>query len=142
MRSAGRAARSTRSRMTLSASLPVGGTRRVRGPRSCARRSSRSGCPSNTSVARAPFARQNAATRRTTSWRRSSGPRGPPQEPSRLLPSIRYGMQPDASDVDQLPEEALPLRVALGEDGLQLARVEEHALAERAAVDADPFEVL
>ena len=49
------AARSTSSRITVSASSPAGGTRRVSGPRSCAAMSARSGCPSKTRVARAPL---------------------------------------------------------------------------------------
>src|SRR6185436_11617060 len=86
--------------------------------------------PSNTSVARAPRARQNAATRRTTSPRLSSSSRGPPHEPSRLLPSIRYGIagrRVAALDADQLSQEEL----------LQLAGVHVQTLAERAAVDQD-----
>jgi hypothetical protein len=49
----------------------------------------RKGAPSKTIVARAPLARQKAATRRTTSSRPSPGTAGPPHEPSRLFPSIK-----------------------------------------------------
>src|SRR6185436_5860941 len=96
--------------------------------------------PSNTSVARAPRARQNAATRRTTSPRLSSSSRGPPHEPSRLLPSIRYGIagrRVAALDADQLSQEAPPLVHLAQEELLQLAGVHVQTLAERAAVDQD-----
>ena len=68
--------------------------------------------------------------------------RGPPQEPRRLLPSIRYGMR-RRLDLDQLAGRSprAPPRV-FSEDLVELAGVEEDALAERAAVDVDALELL
>src|SRR5687767_15113089 len=120
--------------MRLSASVPAGGTRTVTGPRSWVARSSRSGWPSKTMTAFACRPRQKAATRRTTSGRRSSPSFGPPQEPRRLLPSIRYGTTAPRSDADQPAQEAAALRALLHEDLVQLAGIEEDALAERTAV--------
>src|SRR5262245_38869517 len=103
--------------------------------------SPRSGCPSKTSVARTPLSRQKAATRRTTSPRRSSSPRGPPHEPSRLLPSIRYGTDPRLQ-LEQPAQEALADLFAIQEQLVQLPRVEVDALAEAADVHVDAGEVL
>src|SRR6185295_3178995 len=54
---------------------------------------------------------------------------------------MRYGTPP-GSDSGQPPEEAAALLGLLHEELVQLARVEEDALAVRAAIDLDPAEVL